>query len=163
MATSEIDDIFASKGKAATKPVASSSSLPPADKVKKKKKGTKRDSNSALGAEDNAHRVQTVKRPVPETVLDPSARLPAAAPKKSKATKSSDALSGSTKKRKVDEDEEWFRDSRGTGPRRKTEEGWAVYKEDELGITDQGGGQHTPHLILAVILTSHLRHATMSL
>ncbi|KAL9716104.1 hypothetical protein Ac2012v2_000549 [Leucoagaricus gongylophorus] len=32
-----------------------------------------------------------------------------------------------------------FRDSRGTHPRRKTEEGWNVYKEDELGITAHGG------------------------
>lgn len=32
-----------------------------------------------------------------------------------------------------------FKDSRGTGSRRKTEEGYSIYKEDELGIGNEGG------------------------
>lgn len=115
------------------------------------------------------------KRPAPETVLDPSARIEFKA-----------AASGSLKKRRVEQnnvtggagsgsegrlyihsnnsDDERFRDSRGTGPRksrhialpiivsqsikpdagplgRRTEEGYLVYKEDELGIQEDGGGE----------------------
>jgi len=32
-----------------------------------------------------------------------------------------------------------FQDSRGSGDRPKTEEGWSVYKEAELGLNDEGG------------------------
>jgi len=38
-----------------------------------------------------------------------------------------------------DEQERAFRDSRGKEPRKKTEEGWNIYKEDELGIAGAGG------------------------
>ena len=62
---------------------------------------------------------------------------------------------------KVDKEEEArFKDSRGNGPRtcepsstflytechstgRKTEEGFAIYKEDELGISNTGGGKRS--------------------
>ncbi|KAF7320253.1 hypothetical protein MKEN_00809900 [Mycena kentingensis (nom. inval.)] len=43
------------------------------------------------------------------------------------------------KQRPQKEDLDRFKDSRGTGPRRKTEEGFSIYKEDELGINDEGG------------------------
>ncbi|KAG8904120.1 hypothetical protein FRB99_002204 [Tulasnella sp. 403] len=41
---------------------------------------------------------------------------------------------------KAQEEDLKFIDSRGTGPRKRTEEGYLIYKEDELGITDKGGG-----------------------
>ncbi|PCH33542.1 DUF1764-domain-containing protein, partial [Wolfiporia cocos MD-104 SS10] len=111
----------------------------PAEK-KKKSKSAKR-----KRAPDRADAVEqpAKKRPVPETVLDPSARVAAPAPRRSKADKAAARAAPDApvrKKHKADnEDEERFKDSRGTGPRRKTEEGFAIYKEDELGITDQGG------------------------
>ncbi|KZS96489.1 DUF1764-domain-containing protein [Sistotremastrum niveocremeum HHB9708] len=37
-------------------------------------------------------------------------------------------------------DDEDFKDSRGTGPRRTTEEGFSVFKEDELKINPESGG-----------------------
>ncbi|KAH9047544.1 hypothetical protein EDB84DRAFT_1460893 [Lactarius hengduanensis] len=47
-----------------------------------------------------------------------------------------------SKKRKLVEklDQDKFNDSRGTGPRRKTEEGFSIFKEDELGINVEAGG-----------------------
>jgi len=50
------------------------------------------------------------------------------------------AAAPSTKSARDDEDDALFKDSRGTGPRKKTEEGYRVFKEDELGITEEGGG-----------------------
>ena len=39
---------------------------------------------------------------------------------------------------------------------RKTEEGFSIYKEDELGITDQGGGQYYAAMLY------HRAHASLS-
>ncbi|WWC90817.1 uncharacterized protein L201_005754 [Kwoniella dendrophila CBS 6074] len=44
------------------------------------------------------------------------------------------------KSNKDKEDDEAFADSRGTGPRRKTEEGFLIYKEAELAIDPTAGG-----------------------
>jgi len=58
-----------------------------------------------------------------------------------KPPKSKGKLAPTSLKRSArdDEDDTLFKDSRGTGPRRKTEEGYRVFKEDELGINDTGG------------------------
>ncbi|KAJ7630740.1 hypothetical protein FB45DRAFT_916447 [Roridomyces roridus] len=111
---SEIDDIFAKR------PVPSTSAVPPP----KKKSKTKAKAPSPVSSSSSSSK----KRPAPETILDPSTRPPP--PKKVKVDKPP-----------VDQKEETekFKDSRGSGPRRKTEEGWSIYKEDELGIGDEGG------------------------
>ncbi|KAF8307461.1 DUF1764-domain-containing protein [Clavulina sp. PMI_390] len=92
------------------------------------------------------------KRPAPETVIDPSLRIEVAAATHNKKRRVDGsqaqgvaggnvgvANEGRRYVHKDDSDDERFRDSRGTGPRRKTEEGFSIYKEDELGITDAGG------------------------
>ncbi|CUA70106.1 hypothetical protein RSOLAG22IIIB_00452 [Rhizoctonia solani] len=58
---------------------------------------------------------------------------------KSKKAKKAKPSKDGKKNAAVDSDDERFRDSRGTGPRRRTEEGYAIYKEDELGINNEGG------------------------
>ncbi|CAL1696054.1 unnamed protein product [Somion occarium] len=146
MPASEIDDIFASKGKAKAVPLAGSSSSKPTDSKKKKKKG-KKEQQKAVGKrkrEDEEPDVEkgarTTKLKVPETVIDPSAHLAVPSKGKSKGDAASTARPLPSKKPRPDkEDEERFKDSRGSGPRRTTEEGFSIYKEDELGITDQGG------------------------
>ncbi|KAJ7225718.1 hypothetical protein GGX14DRAFT_640568, partial [Mycena pura] len=115
---SEIDDIFAKR------PVASTSAPVPPKKNQKKRKTEQRQA-----PEMNTSELSN-KRPAPETVVDPSSHPPQ---KKIKVDKSP-AVS------RADKDIDKFKDSRGTGPRRKTEEGWSIYKEDELGINDVGGG-----------------------
>ncbi|KZV63283.1 DUF1764-domain-containing protein [Peniophora sp. CONT] len=152
MPASEIDNIFASKGK----PQASSStSTTPTVEKKKKKKDKKRkhaDTAPVPSADDPPAKSKKARTaPVPETVVDTSSALLSApaivAPakksktsgsllKKAAAAKSS---SGSKKNADADDDEGRFKDSRGTGPRKKTEEGFSIYKEDELGIQDEGG------------------------
>ncbi|KAL0575987.1 hypothetical protein V5O48_005987 [Marasmius crinis-equi] len=127
MPPSEIDDIFASKGKAkvVSKPAPESSST---SKPKPEKKRKRKQAASTLTTSS-----------APETVVDPSIQLPSS--KRQKVVKESVELKVKTKPSKMDktEDEARFKDSRGTGPRRKTEEGWSVFKEDELGINDEGG------------------------
>ncbi|KAI0735289.1 hypothetical protein C8Q76DRAFT_711736 [Earliella scabrosa] len=153
MPVSEIDAIFASKGKpsVAPTPKASSSSSLLSEKKKKKKKdkdkgkGKEKDSEKSAKRkrddddEQDAAPSRPPKRQVPETVFDPSASLPSA--KKSKPLKAdkSAAVTKVKKPKKDREEEQRFKDSRGTGPRRKTEEGFAIYKEDELGISTEGG------------------------
>ena len=73
------------------------------------------------------------------------------------------------------EEEERFKDSRGSGPRtsqfffekypctshtlaatgRKTEEGFSIFKEDELGINDEGGGESYDSLLAIRIQFRH--------
>ncbi|KAJ7783565.1 hypothetical protein DFH07DRAFT_1054787 [Mycena maculata] len=134
---SEIDDIFAKR------PVASTSAIVPLKKKQRTKdKHVPEKSASAPAASSK-------KRPAPETILDPSTRPPPQ--KKSKVDKPA-IVAGSEK-----DDTERFKDSRGSGPRRKTEEGWSIYKEDELGIGDDGGGVlHMPFFSLPHVLQTHL-------
>ncbi|KAJ7275240.1 hypothetical protein B0H12DRAFT_1086353 [Mycena haematopus] len=113
---SEIEDIFAKR------PVASTSAIAPT----KKKQKTK---SSEKIPEKTASVSSSKKRPAPETIVDPSTRPPQ---KKTKVDKPSTAAADK-------DDTERFKDSRGSGPRRKTEEGWSIYKEDELGIGNEGG------------------------
>ncbi|KAI0778072.1 hypothetical protein BD413DRAFT_489676 [Trametes elegans] len=149
MPSSEIDAIFASNGKASAtaSTTASSSSYSQATEKKKKKKKDKsakrkRDDADADadGEPDDAAPAKLAKRKVPETVFDPSAALPALKePKPRKADKTATGAAKPKKPKQAREEEERFKDSRGTGPRRKTEEGFSIYKEDELGISHEGG------------------------
>jgi len=108
MAKSEIDDIFASKGKAkAIQPVASSSAA-----SKRKDKEKKRGVNAAK--DDN--KPMMTKRPAPETVFDPSTQIHST--KRAKvASTTSKKLSKPGKHDKGKDDEDRFKDSRGSGPR----------------------------------------------
>jgi len=148
MTRSEIDDIFASKGKskAIQQPISSSSALPGKKKQdKKRKRDSAQDTGSPLPTSDLGEEKEAKsppkKRPAPETVIDPSTRiLSAKLAKSDKSAGGRDAIKGRKTDGNSDKDnEERFKDSRGSGPRRKTEEGWAIYKEDELGIGDKGG------------------------
>ncbi|KAJ3760414.1 hypothetical protein EV360DRAFT_39832 [Lentinula raphanica] len=136
MPKSEIDDIFASKGKPHPVPGSSKPISSPIKKVisKKDKKRKRKASDSTKDHGDTTTAEKSKK--VPETIIDPSASMPSA--KRVKISKSSEKAGSGTKK-----EEEKFKDSRGSGPRRKTEEGWSIYKADELGIKDddEGGGE----------------------
>ncbi|KAF8807547.1 DUF1764-domain-containing protein [Phlegmacium glaucopus] len=116
---SEIDDIFASKAKSKQKQKPSTSSL-----LQPKPKSVEEASSK--------------KRPLPETVVDKSADL--AGPSKRRKKDSISNKSSKPKKSKKNHDKTAdFEDSRGSGDRRKTEEGWTVYKEHELGLSGEGG------------------------
>ncbi|KAJ3750205.1 hypothetical protein DFH05DRAFT_1518364 [Lentinula detonsa] len=137
MVKSEIDDIFASKGKIQPSPVTvtSNSSTAKSTKKDKKRKRKERDDKDSTAVEK--------PKKVPETIIDPSASMPSA--KRVKSSKSSENAGDGkeTKSGKAKKEGEKFKDSRGTGPRRKTEEGWSIYKADELGLKDddEGGGK----------------------
>ncbi|KAI0762873.1 hypothetical protein C8Q74DRAFT_184607 [Fomes fomentarius] len=158
MPPSEIDAIFASKGKGKGKAFVSSPPNPPLspllpDKKKKKKKQKEKEQDNGKEKEKSTKRKhdddnddaeaapsKPTKRHVPETVFDTSTALPLA--KKSRFAKPEKMVSSvaKVKKPKKDrEEEERFKDSRGTGPRRRTDEGFVIYKEDELGISAGGG------------------------
>ncbi|KAH7343695.1 hypothetical protein B0J17DRAFT_643513 [Rhizoctonia solani] len=137
----EIDDIFSGKSAARGKSkTAEPKPIPdPQTASKKKKKKSKKVARPEAPTNDSVDQpIETpsastgTKRKAPETVVDPSLEVDS----KSKKAKSSKE---GKKKAAVDSDDERFRDSRGTGPRRRTEEGYAIYKEDELGINDEGG------------------------
>ncbi|KAI0322686.1 hypothetical protein OF83DRAFT_1048782 [Amylostereum chailletii] len=144
MAFSEIDDIFASKDKAKpSSPVPSSSAVfaaPPAKKKKKQKKRKRDLADSEAGPSTHRHdETPPQARPVPETVVDPSVQIVAPS-KRPRIDKGASVLTAKKKPVKTDKDDEArFKDSRGSGPRRKTEDGFSIYKEDELGIQDEGG------------------------
>jgi len=132
MAKSEIDDVFASKGRAtATQPT--SSSAAPVEKRRKSKK-----KKSVVEIAKTTNEVTTKKRAAPETVVDPSSRLPSAKRVKASVATTTNIL---WKNDNAKGDGERFKDSRGSGPRRKTEEGFLIFKEDELGIKNEGGGE----------------------
>lgn len=165
---SEIDDIFASKAKAGPPPHSPRTSL----KKKKKDKKNKQGVTSDIQKEPP---IPTNKRPLPETIVDPSAL-----PNNSKRHRSDSDTNPPSKRKKDLKEEELFKDSRGTGPRephhlpyskmltivsgRKTEEGWNIYKADELGLNDEGGGEQADTFAFTV-LSSHyqFRHAPLPL
>ncbi|KAF8167957.1 hypothetical protein B0H34DRAFT_792623 [Crassisporium funariophilum] len=141
---SEIDHIFASKGKA--KDSIPSRNAPPLPKKSRSKKNKQKDISSptiivAAAKDEPPVASSSKKRPLPETVVDTSARL--AAPSKrhkgEPAREEASNLKSSKSAKHFAKKNADFQDSRGTSDRRKTEEGWSVYKEDELGIGDQGG------------------------
>lgn len=106
-----IDDIFDSKGKSASlQPLASSSKQP--DKKKKKDKKKKRTEEPS----DPEPKPLSKKRRVPETVVDPSTTIPSA--KRAKvAAAPSQKVQKPKKKDDSKEEEDRFKDSRGSGPR----------------------------------------------
>jgi hypothetical protein len=113
MAKSEIDDIFASKGKAkVNQPVASSSTAPAKRKRDKKKKPD-------VEAAKIGNEVTTKKRPAAETIVDPSTRIPGAKRAKLAIPASKKPLK-SIKKDSGKGDEDRFKDSRGSGSRKYT-------------------------------------------
>ncbi len=157
MPASEIDDIFAAKGK--FNPTPSTSKLQdPASKKEKKQKKRKR------AAQVQADQ-QPPSRTAPETVIDPSLRL--SVPTKQRAKPEADDQPEKKRRKSQTEDEERFKDSKGTGPSmfspvdvpiclyhavppgRKTEEGFSIYKEDELGIRDHAGGTQLPRFFVS--------------
>ncbi|KAI9462394.1 hypothetical protein BJY52DRAFT_145589 [Lactarius psammicola] len=81
------------------------------------------------------------KPPAPEIVHDPSSQSSSSSTSR-RTSHERPASSRSSKKRKLVEklNQDKFNDSRGTGPRRKTEEGFSIFKEDELGINVEAGG-----------------------
>jgi len=106
---SEIDDIFTRKA-ITTSPKSDQQDSSSGLKQKKKKKGKKKSTLTQLAEP---------KRPAPETFLDPSAQQPYASTPK---TISHDRPDPPRKKQKVVDtkrDQEKFRDSRGTGPRKR--------------------------------------------
>jgi len=144
--SSEIDDIFTPKAKTT---ILQDSSSDPKQNGRKKKRSTTQNPEP--------------KRQPPEIVLDPSTQ-----PSQASKTIRHDRSAPPKKKRKIVEtkvDQDKFTDSRGTGPRkrvlclcpaslssqplagRKTDEGFAVYKENELGINAEAGGQFNPPLL----------------
>ncbi|KAI9512908.1 hypothetical protein F5148DRAFT_1372894 [Russula earlei] len=93
---------------------------------------------------------QPAERPTPEIVFDPSTSTQPS-PASTSKTISHDRLLQPKKKRKLVQtqfDQDDFKDSRGTAPRRQTDEGFAIYKEDELGINPETGGTATMSLRL---------------
>lgn len=171
---SEIDDIFSGKVPKTTQdrpPVA----LLASREKKRKSKKKRREAASSSNATNENHPGKlsmpsgskaTIKRPAPETIVDLSSRL-----KKQKIERHRPGESGTDptaapqKTVKSSEEGDRFADSRGSGPRasfishlaiinsafvalgKTTEEGWAIYKEDELGIGDKGGGESNPPTI----------------
>lgn len=102
---SEIDDIFATKGKAkATSPVADVSSI-----KKSKKKKSKKQKNQDQPKDEVATASSSKKRKAPETVVDPSQKIEGTAKRQKSNTES--------KKSTSKKEEAKFKDSRGTGGR----------------------------------------------
>lgn len=146
MPASEIDDIFASKGKKSSLPVPStSSSQPPSEKLKirKKKKSPKQKdqvTNEQPTAEaEKSSKSSATKRRIPETVLDPSA--PAKTKGKPNAPSSETSVPKAKKRKLGKDEEERFRDSRGTGPSMFSVMFLLVYLHDTLHFRkeDRGG------------------------
>ncbi|CAE6482621.1 unnamed protein product [Rhizoctonia solani] len=142
----EIDDIFSGKSAAKgslkeTNPESTAGSQTVSSKKKKKNKKVTKPDAPAKDLADVPEPVEAstasagIKRKAPETVVDPSLEVEVKSKKAKKAKPSKDGKKNAA----VDSDDERFRDSRGTGPRRRTEEGYAIYKEDELGINNEGG------------------------
>ena len=123
MARSEIDDIFAAKkstAKAIVLPVASTSASTDAAGSKKKKKDKKRKRQAEEVQDSVAAEEKPQKKRVVETVHDPSTAVPLASSSK-KAVKPGKGTSAIKPKaaKKEKEDLDRFKDSRGTGPRKR--------------------------------------------
>jgi hypothetical protein len=113
MPTSEIDDIFAAKGKA------KAVELAPLPSVKKEKKKKKKDRPSTSDETKEISRSSESKilkkRPLPETVVDPSFKSSST----SKRPKLDAPVTSQREKihhETCKEDEDRFKDSRGSGP-----------------------------------------------
>lgn len=114
MPASEIDDIFAS-----AHPFASTSSQPPSSEKpnkKKKRKSAKLQVSSQKVSPEVREQSGSPRR-IPETILDPSARPAAVSVKGKQLSQPSTAPVQKSKKRKLEKDDEQrFKDSRGSGP-----------------------------------------------
>lgn len=165
----DIDDIFAKPKVSKSKP--ESVVEPEKKKSKGKSKAVSTEEPAGVpinteGGEKKKKKKKTVTAFVPdedgqessskvETVVDPST-IPVVIPEPPVTTKTKKDK-GTKRDRKEDEDDEIFRDSRGTGPSesalhdsycfsdlqfegRKTEEGFLIYKEAELQIDPEAGG-----------------------
>ena len=160
MARSEIDDIFAAKkstGKVIAQPVASTSTPTDVTGSKKKKKDKKRKRQAEEAQVPAPDEEKPRKKRVVETVHDTSVTVPSIS-SSNKSAKSAKVTSTPKPKAAKKEKEilDRFKDSRGTGPRkwrfpyciycsykalgRKTEEGFSIFKETELGIDPEAGG-----------------------
>ncbi|KAG8964694.1 hypothetical protein FRC03_001461 [Tulasnella sp. 419] len=150
---SEIDDIFSSKGNTNVPDISTNTSVASDKKSKKSKAKKQRDGPiqknveaiapvkpSSEKAKDSP--LKSTKRAAPETIVDPSLQLNAgpATKRQKKSSKGQEEQRAKETKNKDEEDIDRFKDSRGTGPRRRTEEGYLIYKEDELGIDPEKGG-----------------------
>jgi len=137
MARSEIDDIFAAKKSTAgvvTQPVASTSTSTDESGSKKKKKDKKRKRPAGVNEE------KPQKKRIVETIHDPSTIVPSVSSMKAPKVGKGASTTKPKPSKKEKEDLGRFKDSRGTGPRGKTEEGFSIYKEAELGINVEAGG-----------------------
>ncbi|GAA5920465.1 hypothetical protein JCM1841_003493 [Sporobolomyces salmonicolor] len=132
-AASEIDDIFAKKPKVPPAVAASASATPAAagsSGVKKKnKKGKDKGESAGQGIEKEEDAPAPSKR-VPEEVVDTSKMIEAYKPTVEQAVKRAKDMTD--EERKAAEEEDRFRDSRGT--RKKTEDGLPIYDVTELKI-----------------------------
>ncbi|KAG8912921.1 hypothetical protein FRC02_005750 [Tulasnella sp. 418] len=156
---SEIDDIFSSKGYANFPDKSTNTSVESDQKSKKRKKSKtqKHRDRPSPAIQENVEAIAPVKpssekakdsplgslkRSAPETIVDPSLQLNAgpATKRQKKSSKGQEEQRAKETKNKDEEDIDRFKDSRGTGPRRRTEEGYLIYKEDELGIDPEKGG-----------------------
>lgn len=144
---SEIEDIFAAKGRLKATPSLPTPTQGSTDKKKSKRNDPMVFSKPAVedaGSLTNSQSTKksSTKRPAPETIVDLSVSLPSASKKQKRdpsSSKMDDAKIQKLKKSPKSQEDDGFTDSRGIGPRKRTEEGWAVYREDELGITNEGG------------------------
>ncbi|GAA5919158.1 hypothetical protein JCM5296_004094 [Sporobolomyces johnsonii] len=132
-AASEIDDIFAKKPKVPSATAPSASAAPAAAEssaVKKKnKKGKDKGEPVGQGIKQDEPAPAQPKR-VPEEVVDTSKVIEAYKPAVEQAVKRAKDMT--EEERKAAEEEERFRDSRGT--RKKTEDGLPIYDVTELKI-----------------------------
>jgi hypothetical protein len=146
---SEIDKIFAAKGNAKLidpQPPVSSHSSKHTKKKRKHKTNLPQADNPGADPPSNSK-----KRPEPETIIDTSSDIHPKRPRLDNPLKKVKSKRSTEK-----DDEAIFKDSRGSTTRklstilvsqsnsmdsgRTTEEGWLVYKEDELRIGEDGGG-----------------------
>ncbi|KAG1826100.1 uncharacterized protein BJ212DRAFT_323961 [Suillus subaureus] len=136
MPTSEIDVIFAAKGKA------KAVELTPLPSVKKEKRKKRKDrpptSDKTKEISRSSESKTLKKRPPPETIVDPSFKSSSSS-KRPKLDASVASQREKVHHEMHKEDEDRFKDSRGSAPRRKTDDGFNIYKEDELGISNTGG------------------------
>ncbi|EJT52095.1 hypothetical protein A1Q1_06633 [Trichosporon asahii var. asahii CBS 2479] len=151
----DIDDIFAApkKSKPAVAEQPSSSSKPSkssskdkskssekSEKAEEKEKSDKKDKSEKKEKKRKSESEEPAKKKnkserVVEEVVDPSLAVKAAVEKaKQKPVKAAKARG-----KEVEEDMA-FRDSRGDAGRKRTEEGYLVFKEAELGIDPEAGG-----------------------
>ncbi|BEI81949.1 hypothetical protein CcaverHIS002_0211090 [Cutaneotrichosporon cavernicola] len=136
----EIDDIFAApkavKSKAKGKKRDEGRKVEEAAKRSEMKDKVKKSKKSGEKPNKKEKENKTQQSSVVEEVVDPSVAVVAA------LDRAKEARAGNAGKRdrtEVEQDRLW-RDSRGDGDRQRTEEGYLIFKEAELGIDPEVGG-----------------------